>query len=267
MAIEVFNRYENKYIVGESILPQLCERLSEYMELDEYNKRFETYSIANIYYDTDDSFLIRTSLSKPKYKEKLRLRSYGAPALDSKVYVEIKKKVAGLVNKRRSAMTLREAYRFLESGNAPKIRDGMNRQVIGEIRYFLQTRELSPAVCISYDRKAYFGIGEHDVRVSFDTNIQARRYDLRLESGAYGERLLDDGLWLMEIKTARSIPIWLCRLLSEYKIYPVSFSKYGAEYKQTLEQSRLPRIYVLTPNPQYKPAQTPAVAYAAAEAI
>jgi len=50
---------------------------------------------------TQDNQLIRHSVSKPRYKEKLRLRSYGVPSLDAKVYLEIKKKVNGLVNKRR----------------------------------------------------------------------------------------------------------------------------------------------------------------------
>jgi hypothetical protein len=256
MAIEVFNRHENKYIISGDVFSRLCGRLSEYMELDDYNKRYETYSIANLYYDTEDSHLIRTSLAKPKYKEKLRLRAYGVPQPSSKVYAEIKKKVNGHVNKRRTAMTLDEAYNFLQSGALPEVRSGMNRQVVGEIEYILQTRKLQPAAYISYDRKAFFGIGEHDLRVSFDTNIRTRRYDLRLESGVYGEPLLDDDKRLMEVKVARSIPVWLCRLLSEYQIYPASFSKYGTEYKQMLAKTKAPlelnleqpqKIYIFAP--------------------
>jgi hypothetical protein len=242
MAIDIFTRYEKKYIVDERDFLRLQARLSDYTKLDSRGKDRETCQILNLYYDTYDSALIRASLSKPKYKEKLRLRAYGVPGLDSKVYAEIKKKVTGLVNKRRSSMTLNEAYSFLQSGNAPKIRPGMNGQIVSELAYILQTRKLRPAVCISYDRKAYFGVGEHNVRISFDANIQTRRYDLRLESGIYGEQLLGEGLWIMEIKTARSIPIWLCRLLAEYKIYPVSFSKYGAEYMKTLEYERTPKL-------------------------
>ncbi|MDR3296419.1 MAG: polyphosphate polymerase domain-containing protein [Clostridiales Family XIII bacterium] len=255
MAIEIFNRYEKKYIVSGKIIPQIQAALSEHMELDEYNKRRETYTIANLYYDTEDSHLIRTSLAKPKYKEKLRLRAYGVPGGGSKVYAEIKKKVNGLVNKRRSAMTLDEAYSFLQSGEAPKLRPAMNRQVVGEIEYFLRTHDLSPSVCLSYDRRAYFGIGQHDLRVSFDTNIRTRRYDLRLEAGIYGEPLLDEDLWLMEIKVARSIPLWLCRLLSEHGIYPASFSKYGTEYKQRLACAQ-DRIYAFVPQVRQEPAQT-----------
>jgi len=129
MAVEIFNLYENKYLLGSEIFVKLESRISDWMELDAYNKQYELYSIANIYYDTPDSHLIRTSLGKPKYKEKLRIRYYGTPDSASKVYVEIKKKVAGLTNKRRSAMTLGEAVRFLETGQPPALRPEMNAQV------------------------------------------------------------------------------------------------------------------------------------------
>jgi hypothetical protein len=239
MAIEIFKRYENKYMLDEMTFDRLQRRLSDYMELDSNNKRYKTYPICNVYYDTPDSNLIRTSLSKPNYKEKLRLRSYGTPEADSKVYVEIKKKFRGLVNKRRSALPLAEAYVFLETGNIPDIDYSMNIQVLSEIQYILKQHPLAPRIYLAYERRAYFGNDRHDLRVSFDTNILTRRTDLRLESGIYGDSLLPDSKWLMEIKTSKSIPIWLCRILSEYKTYPVSFSKYGTEYKQMLAQRKV----------------------------
>ncbi|MEL7608796.1 MAG: polyphosphate polymerase domain-containing protein [Bacillota bacterium] len=242
MAIEVFNRYENKYRIDADTLIKLESRLSDHMELDAYNKKSETYTIANLYYDTPDSYYIRTSLSKPGYKEKLRLRAYGVPDADTIVYAEIKKKVGGLVNKRRSALKLKEAAEFLKSGEIAEPRPYHNRQVLSEIAYLLSTRELRPAVYLAYDRRAYFGSGGHDLRISFDRGIRARRYDLKLESGDYGAPLIGDDEWVMEIKTSQSIPLWLTRLLSEYRIYPVSFSKYGAEYTRLLESGASPQI-------------------------
>ncbi|MDR3209034.1 MAG: polyphosphate polymerase domain-containing protein [Oscillospiraceae bacterium] len=247
MAIEIFNRYENKYLINEKTFTRLEERLSDYMELDAYNSQHETYPIANIYYDTADSHLIRTSLAKPPYKEKLRLRAYGAPGGASQVYVEIKKKVSGLVNKRRSALMPREAYAFLRDGTPPAPQPYMNVQVLREVAYMLERYTLEPALYLAYDRRAYFGIGQHDLRVSFDANIRSRRRDLRFEAGDYGEPLLGGDARLMEIKAAQSIPLWLCQLLSEYRIYPVSFSKYGAEYRRTLARRQTQRLFALPP--------------------
>lgn len=238
MAIEVFNRYENKYMLDTDTFEALQSRLAEHMRLDAHNRERGTYSITNLYYDTPDNHLIRTSLQKPKYKEKLRMRAYGTPEPGAKVYVELKKKCSGLVNKRRSALTLEDAYAFLASGVLPKEQPYQNRQVLREIDYLLKTHPLGPAVYLAYDRLAYFGVDQPDLRISFDRNIRTRRYDLALEAGDHGAPLLEDDRWLMEIKVANSIPFWLCRLLSEYQIYPTSFSKYGTEYQKTLAAAK-----------------------------
>ncbi|HOM03627.1 MAG TPA: polyphosphate polymerase domain-containing protein [Acetivibrio sp.] len=235
MAIEVFNRYEKKYLMDNETYMKVKNILLEYMELDEYNKVNNTYyTISNIYYDTQDNQLIRHSVSKPRYKEKLRLRAYGVPSLDTKVYLEIKKKVNGLVNKRRTKLTLKEAYEFAATGTKPGYQSYMNKQVLNEIEYLLNMYDLEPKLYLAYDRMAYFGINNRDLRITFDTNIRSRRTDLRLELGDYGEQLLDEGVWLMEVKAEKSIPVWLSRMLSENKLFKTSFSKYGTEYKKMI---------------------------------
>jgi SPX domain protein involved in polyphosphate accumulation len=234
MAIEVFSRYENKFLIDYDTYSIVLSKLQEYMELDEYNKKHEFYTISNIYYDTRDNALIRNSLAKPKYKEKLRLRAYGVPRDDSKVYLEIKKKFAGLVNKRRSTLKLKEAYNFVNTGIKPEIKDYMNKQVLNEIEYFLKIYDLEPKLYLAYDRKALFGRENRDLRITFDTNIRTRREDLKLEKGDYGEALLESGLWLMEVKAEKSIPLWLSKFLSQHKIFKSSFSKYGREYQKYL---------------------------------
>ncbi|WP_438433769.1 polyphosphate polymerase domain-containing protein [Gorillibacterium sp. sgz500922] len=234
MAIEVFNRYENKYLLDDAAYRRFYGELLEHMELDDYNKRHEFYTITNLYYDTPHNTLIRASLSKPKYKEKLRLRAYGVPKRDDKVYLEIKKKVVGLVNKRRTALTLEEAYAFVSTGREPAFREYMNRQVLHEIDYFLDCYDLAPRVYLAYERKALFSKENRDLRITFDTNIRSRRYDLRLELGDYGEPLVEGNRWLMEVKAENTIPVWLARLLSEHRMYRTSFSKYGNEYKKML---------------------------------
>jgi hypothetical protein len=238
MAIEVFNRHECKFLIDGAIYEEIQERLLEHMELDEYNKIHEFYTISNIYYDTRDSHLIRTSLSKPAYKEKLRVRAYGVPDGDAKVYLEIKKKVCGVVNKRRTKLKLNEAYEFVSTGRKPELKDYMNKQVINEIEYVLKIYDLVPKLYLAYDRKALFGKESRDLRITFDKNIRTRRHDLKLEDGDYGEKLLEDDRWLMEVKAEKNIPLWLSKLLSEYRIYKTSFSKYGKEYERQLLNNR-----------------------------
>lgn len=243
MAIEVFNRYEHKYMLSRKTFLNVQNVLSRYMEPDPYNTNSTPYTIANIYYDTADSFLIRTSLSDPCYKEKLRLRAYGVPEKDDTVYLEIKKKVNGLVNKRRTAIGLNEAYSFLQTGTPPLYKPYMNRQVMREIEYFLKIHPVRPQVYIAYDRLAYFEKDNPDLRISFDLNIRSRRSDLYLEASDYGQSLSDEFFYLMEVKTSLAKPLWLSQMLTELDIKRKKFSKYGTEYKNMLRQSKKTLLY------------------------
>lgn len=205
----------------------------KYMVPDMYNRDKEFYQICNIYCDTVDNRLIRASIEKPVYKEKLRLRSYGTPDIDANVFVEIKKKYNGIVNKRRTSMSLREAYDYLNNNIYPDMNNvHINKQVFREIDYFKKYYNIIPKLYLSYDRRAYFERDDGNFRVTFDKNITTRRYELGLEYGSYGKKLLDKGTYLMEIKINRAVPLWFTRILSELRIYPVSFSKYGTEYKR-----------------------------------
>lgn len=243
MAIEVFNRFENKYFVRKEKLAAVLDEIEKHMIPDKFNIDRKTYSICNLYFDTEDDYLIRTSLAKPKYKEKIRLRAYGTPDKDGKAFLEIKKKVNGLVNKRRTEITVQDAYKFIENQGKIVVSEGMNLQVLKELSYMAQRYKLLPKVMISYDRMAYFEKGNPDLRISFDTNIRTRRYNLRLEDGGYGAQLTEPGMWLMEIKTAKTMPLWLTKLLSDEEIRRVSFSKYGTEFKHYINEKNQEVIY------------------------
>lgn len=92
-----FERCEKKYFLTPLQQEFLLCRMSRHMSADRYGK----YKICNIYYDADDWRLIRASIDKPVYKEKLRVRSYGVPDEGGSVFVELKKKYDGVVYKRR----------------------------------------------------------------------------------------------------------------------------------------------------------------------
>lgn len=231
MAINyIFERVEKKYLLNRNQYHLLLKAVEPYMSVDGYGK----HTIGNIYYDTDAYELISRSIDKPKYKEKFRVRSYGVPKANDKVFLEIKKKYKGVVYKRRVSMTLKEAEDYLERGVRPK-KEG---QILKEIDYLMSFYDLSPKVYLAYDRIAYFGKENPDVRITFDHNIRSRDYDVRLEEGDYGAQFLDDYQYLMEIKVPGAMPLWLSKILSDLEIYPTSFSKYGNVYKQLILPSR-----------------------------
>ena len=92
----VFRRYELKYMLMLEQKEQMLEAMLPYMELDKYGRT----TIRNIYFDTDNYRLIRRSIERPAYKEKLRIRSYAQATADSTVFVELKKKYENVVYKR-----------------------------------------------------------------------------------------------------------------------------------------------------------------------
>ncbi|MGG7057278.1 polyphosphate polymerase domain-containing protein [Clostridium tertium] len=231
MAIKAFQRFEKKFILNEYQYKSLLPILYEYMNPDKYCKNGENYNIYSIYYDTEDNHVIRHSINKPYYKEKLRLRSYKAPIGENdKVFLELKKKINGIVNKRRATLTLKEAERFLEFRERPKSIDYLNNQVLNEIEYYLGNNTVSPKVYISYSRNAFFGKNDSDFRVTFDSNILSRRDNLSLKAGGYGDEILSKKNYLMEVKILGAVPLWLSKALSELEIYNTHFSKYGNEY-------------------------------------
>lgn len=220
----VFKRYELKYIITLEQKEKILAASEPYMEIDKYGRS----TISNIYYDTDSYLLIRRSIDKPIYKEKLRIRSYGKASPDSTVFVELKKKYKDVVFKRRLSLQKKQAIDWLSGDKHP---DNYS-QIAKEIDCFMEFYgKLSPTVFLSYEREAYYSKKGTDFRVTFDDNILCRQEDLSLESDSYGTPLLPKGKVLMEIKCSGGIPIWMTDILSKEKIYKTPFSKYGTAYK------------------------------------
>lgn len=236
MAQNVFRRVEKKYLMDEASYRTLMLRVRSELVPD----AFSTYTICNIYYDTADDALIRRSIEKPAYKEKLRLRSYGTPKPEDRVFLEIKKKYDGVVYKRRAEFALQDAERYIRTGD----HGNRNSQILHELDYFLSFYHPVPKLYLAYDREAYVGLTDRALRVTFDTSIRSRAEALSLNAGDWGKELLPEGYRVMEVKTTTALPLWLVHALNGCKIYPISFSKYGNIYKVGLLEERSVRACV-----------------------
>ncbi|MGN0600435.1 MAG: polyphosphate polymerase domain-containing protein [Oscillospiraceae bacterium] len=221
-----FKRVEMKYLLSAEKYKALSEAVRPNLEEDQYGRT----TICNIYFDTENYDIISHSIEKCDYKEKLRLRSYGVPENDSTVFLEIKKKYDDVVYKRRIGLEYSEAVNFLENGIPPQD----NGQIFREIDYFMKHYKPEPKLFIAYDRTAFCGKKEKELRVTFDFNIRSRRDELSLISGDSGKMLFNDDSVIMEIKANGAVPMWLAETLSELKIYKTSFSKYGQIYKNDI---------------------------------
>ena len=229
----VFKRYELKYLLTLEQKGRILEAMAPYMELDRYGRS----GVRNIYFDTDNYRLIRRSIEKPTYKEKLRIRSYSRASADSTVFVELKKKYEKVVYKRRLPLCERDAMTWVcRESPCP-----VSTQISREIDYFLALYgSLRPTVFLSYEREAYYDKGGGDFRVTFDDHILSRKSDLSLCSGLHGTPILPEGKVLMELKCSGGIPLWMVEVLSRERIYKTSFSKYGTAYEKLI----FPEIYL-----------------------
>ena len=222
--ILTFQRTEVKYRMSRAQYQGFMEHTKMLRVPDE---AYPHSLILNIYYDTEHDELVTRSLDKPVYKEKLRVRSYGIPGKRSPVFVELKKKYDGIVYKRRSEMSLREAENFLQRG----IRPALDSQINRELEYFRAFYRPHPAMVLCYDRDSYQGAFDPNFRMTIDLNIRYREQDLRLEDGDGGSPLRTETPYLMELKVGDALPIEMARILSELRIFPASFSKYGEAYR------------------------------------
>ena len=218
----VFKRYEIKYLITKEQKEKLLEAMADHVTLDKYGKT----TIRNVYLDTNNYRLIRRSIERPDYKEKIRIRSYSQAANDSTVFVELKKKYDKVVYKRRISLTHADAMEYILGGAKPP-----DSQIMREIDYAVNFYQgIRPAAVVSYERDAFFVRDLPALRITFDSGVRYRADDLDLRHGNGGKILLPEGYSLMEVKTDGAMPLWLSYTLDEYDIFPMSFSKYGKAY-------------------------------------
>lgn len=226
-AQKIFKRYELKYLLTIEQYEQLKKRMCLHMKANEYGK----YRIHNIYMDTKDYLLIRRSIERPCYKEKMRIRAYGNVNQNSNVFIELKKKYKGVVYKRRVDLPFCELHEYLAHHQPLQ----METQIVKEINYFTDYYEsLEPRVLLSYDREAYAGIEDAEFRITFDQNITVQDYDVCFLKEGAGIPILPKEVVVLEVKTALGIPQWLLEFFAEYGVYKTKFSKYGTAYQNII---------------------------------
>ena len=222
----IFQRYEFKYLMDFRQLQAVLAAMAPYMVPDEYSHS----SIRNLYLDTPDYRLIRRSLERPVYKEKLRVRSYGQAGEHEPVFVELKKKYLSVVYKRRIPIPQDQALACIDEKQP-----WPDSQIGAELAYTMDFyKALRPTVFLSYERDSFRGVEDEEFRVTFDSEIRYRQEELTLNSDTWGTPILPSDQVLMELKVAGGLPLWMAHILSEQRIFKTSFSKYGAAYQDIM---------------------------------
>ena len=248
MAGEIFSRYEIKYLIPYEMYEELAEKLKGKMTFDKYGDTDGKYTITSLYFDSPDKNIYFETRNKKRFRQKLRLRIYNTATLQDNAYFEVKKKYKKRVNKRRTSINLQDAYQyFYNQLDKPKV---SNNQIFNEIESFQKLYNLRPDNIVSYDRQAFTGKEDEDLRVTFDYNLRCRNDDLRIENGPHGVHFVDPDLVILEVKVNFSVPLWLSRLLSELGCEKKSVSKFCTsvdlleEIKEMTEDEANNKAYV-----------------------
>ena len=224
---QVFERYELKYKLTKDEYLAFKEELLKYMKVDKYG----ISTIQSIYYDTPSYLLVRKSIDKPIFKEKIRLRSYGLASDDSPCFLEIKRKAEGLVYKRRIPVKEKIAKDFMNYRG-----DFEDSQISRELTCFRNYyKNLIPKFLIIYERESFYKENS-EVRVTFDFNPRYRIDDLNLHTSLEGIPLMKEESIFMEIKVLHNMPLWLTNIINKTKIKRGSISKVGEAYLREKEK-------------------------------
>ncbi|MBQ6654994.1 MAG: polyphosphate polymerase domain-containing protein [Erysipelotrichaceae bacterium] len=247
---QIFERVEAKYILTDDQYDSLMKTIGERLTPDVYPHS----DIRSIYFDSEDFRMIRNSLDKPAYKEKLRLRCYGEVSDDSPVFMEIKKKYRGICYKRRQDMTYRQALNYTVFDRKP-----LDSQIMNEIDYLRTGGKLQPKVLVCYQRDSFVSAEQPDLRITFDRDVRFSLSNIVLTNQKPEGAVLDEGKRIMEVKTLTAMPLWLTNVLDSLNIYPSSFSKYGAIYEKHLMKGvsrKCSKYYSHQSSPVHLPLRT-----------
>ena len=220
-----FERIEKKFRMTDAQYAALLPLLNARLQRDSFGES----TVCNIYYDTPDFSLIRRSIERPRFKEKLRLRSYGIPGSDDTVFVELKRKLNGIGYKRRIAVPFCEAKRLLR-GEAIRCD---TPQIEKELLAFVERYRPQPMVYLTYRRYAMTAADDPQFRVTVDRELCYRLRDAETPGEDGMQPILTDAAdVILEIKALGAIPLWLTDEMSRLKLFQAPFSKVGACYAQ-----------------------------------
>ena len=242
----IFERREKKFLVEQQRLESFLNKIHTHLTPDERG----VTKVSSLYYDTPENTLISRSLEKPVYKEKLRIRAYGEVSSDSIVFVELKKKFKGIVYKRRFGCALNDSYAFMQNGKGMSDTFLCSQEMQGQTmsdttlakRNYLEVkacknryRKLEPKMLIVTNRLALYTNDGSGVRLTIDFQPCFDSQNLKLDSQAPHQSLIDEDVCILEIKSANALPMWMIEAMSEARIRPQSFSKYGHAFKISKE--------------------------------
>ncbi|SDF41738.1 VTC domain-containing protein [Lentzea fradiae] len=226
--IRSFNRYEIKYLVPVTQVPELLAAIEPRLDRDPHSDT-TGYGVWSTYYDTRQLRFYWEKIEGLKFRRKLRIRHYGdrlAVTGDTPVFVEIKQRVNRVTQKRRVQLPYGQALRLC-AGQAPASVPGRDRAFVDEVLDLVGRLALRPSAMTGYQRQAYLGRGaEVGLRVTIDQRVRGRDRDFGFAEDAENRFIVPPGKSIVEVKADERVPYWLTDLTAARNLQVVRISKY-----------------------------------------
>lgn len=228
-ALHRFNRYEIKYLMQESQLQELREKLQQRMQSDSHHLHNGPSRVTSLYYDSRDLRCYWEKIEGLRFRRKLRIRIYGEPETisdETTAFVEIKQRVNRVTQKRRIPLTYAQARQLCDERIDPD--DSTVRQeFVNEVLTFALNLDLQPTAITSYHREAFVGQdADTGVRVTMDHRVRGRNRDFYLGMASTNNFIIPPHLAIVELKANERVPSWFTDLAAELNLSTVRISKY-----------------------------------------
>ena len=225
-------RRELKYFIPYKLIAPIRDFISPYMELDPYSAERENhdYTIRSIYFDSDQFDFYYEKMDGIKIRKKLRVRTYNEVNSDGYLFFEIKRRYNSRILKER----IKGSINFLETICVKQqIPDDFNceakhsQQSLQRFIYNLRQQSLRPVLLVTYEREAFIGSVDSDIRLTFDKNVRSSIFpELNENFEENGSQFVTNGRCVLELKFNSFMPKWMRTLVAKFNLHEQSISKY-----------------------------------------
>ncbi len=226
-----FLRKELKFYVPSQKIGPLRNYILRYMEYDPFciGRPNMLYSVRSIYFDTPHYLFFFEKIGGIDKRKKLRIRTYNEPNEFAPAFLEIKNKFTDNIFKERAKVPLMNITEVLDGfdNETGENVSTASRKALNKFIFLVHGLNLIPRVLISYEREAFVGLDDPDVRITFD--IDVRSYPNPSLDDFFREAdliTISDPYFILEIKFFNRMPIWTRQLVSTFGLQQESISKY-----------------------------------------
>ncbi len=245
MNATVLARCEYKYVMTSEMADRFRSAIRPYCELDEHGAEHPDgfYTINSLYFDDDRYRLYWDTVNDAPVRYKVRVRNYGQTG-GGVVKFEVKRRVQDVIVKTSAWLEQDGWTEWIIPGDRkdPSSLSEANREALENFITTMRRSLARPKMLVRYERQAYRSLIDDYVRITFDRHMihqPMTRYDLvghrgrwtamdDAESmGSFGSNLL------LELKFARSVPVWLVDIVRRLGLVRQGYSKYGCAVRRS----------------------------------